>query len=100
MAQFFCAFLTVRRTRARAPGQANLGPNRNTGNPFTITLSLYVFTMVHQAIGDAGKTRDYADHLITFCNRKGSSPFLSQGMVLRARVEFTLGGSKLTVDKM
>lgn len=85
--------------RARA-GQTNLGANRNLCHPFTITLTLYVFTMVYQAMGDVEKTRDYADRLITFCKRQGSFPFLSQGMVLKAWVEYTLGRGKLKVDKM
>lgn len=70
------------------------------GHPFTVTLILYVFTMVYQAIGDVENTRNYADRLITFCKRQGSSHFLSQGMVFRAWAEFKMGGGKPAVDKM
>jgi len=72
----------------------------NVGHPFTITLILYVFTLVHQAVGDVEKTRNYADRLITYCKRQGSSHFLSQGMVLKAWAEFRCGGGKLAVDRM
>ena len=72
----------------------------SVGHPFRITLILYVFTMVYQAIGDVENTRDYADRLITFCKRQGSSHFLSQGMVFRAWAEFKMGGGKPAVDKM
>jgi predicted ATPase len=72
----------------------------SVGHPFTITLILYVFTMVYQAIGDVESTRNYADRLITFCKRQGSSHFLSQGIVFRAWAEFRMGGGKLAVDKM
>jgi predicted ATPase len=56
--------------------------------------------MVYQAIGDVESTRNYADRLITFCKRQGSSHFLSQGIVFRAWAEFRMGGGKLAVDKM
>jgi len=72
----------------------------SVGHAFTIALMLFVLAMLHQAIGDVESTRNYADRLITYCKRQGSSHFLSQGMVFRAWAEFKMGGGKPAVDKM
>lgn len=70
------------------------------GHAFTIALMLFVLAMLYQAIGDVENTRNYADRLITFCKRQGSSHFLSQGMVFKAWAEFKMGGGKPAVDRM
>ena len=96
----YAAWLVGRPELATARCADALRQAEEVGHPFTITLILYVFTMVHQAIGDVEKTRDYADRLITFCKRQGSSHFLSQGMVLKAWAEFKMGGGKPAADRM
>ncbi len=96
----FAAWLVGRPELAVSRCADALKQAESVGHPFTITLILYVFTMVYQAIGDVENTRNYADRLIAFCKRQGSSHFLSQGMVFRAWAEFKMGGGKLAVDKM
>ena len=70
------------------------------GHAFTVALIIFVFTMVYQANGDVENTRNYADRLITFCKRQGSSHFLSQGQLFKAWAEFKTGGGKPAVERM
>lgn len=72
----------------------------SVGHAFTIALMFFVLAMLYQAIGDIENTGIYADRLIAFCKRQGSSHFLSQGMVFKAWAEFRSGGGKPAVDKM
>lgn len=72
----------------------------SVGHAFTIALMFFVLAMLYQAIGDVENTSIYADRLIAFCKRQGSSHFLSQGMVFKAWAEFKKGGGELAVDKM
>jgi predicted ATPase len=96
----FAAWLLGRPELAVSRCADALKQAESVGHPFTITLILYVFTMVYQAIGDVENTRNSADRLIAFCKSQGSSHFLSQGMVFRAWAEFRMGGGKPAVDKM
>lgn len=71
------------------------------GHPFTITLIFYVHTMIYQACGDIENTKRYANMLMMFCKRQGSTHFLSQAKVFSAWADFrTNGADKDAMDKM
>jgi predicted ATPase len=69
-------------------------------HPFTVALILYVYVMVYQACGDIANTKKYADRLIMFCTRQGSTHFLSQGKVFRAWADFHGGGGERAIVNM
>lgn len=70
------------------------------GHPFTITLILYVYVMVYQACGDVANTKKYAELLIDFSTRQGSTHFLSQGKVFSGWADFWGGGDEEAMEKM
>ncbi len=70
------------------------------GHPFTISLIFYVYVMVYQACGDVANTKKYADLLIDFSTRQGSTHFLSQGKVFSAWADLWGGGDEAAVEKM
>jgi predicted ATPase len=86
--------------QAVAECDAALALAEEVGHPFTITLILYVVTMVYQASGDVEKTNTYAERLIDFCARQGSTHFLSQGKVFSAWAHFQEGGQENAMDNM
>jgi len=73
---------------------------REVGHPFTITLILYVYAMVYQACGDVANTKKYADLLIDFSTRQGSTHFLTQGKVFSGWAHFWGGGEEEAMEKM
>lgn len=96
----FALWLVGYPEKAVAQCDAALRLAEEVGHPFTITLILYVYTMVHQACGDVANTRKYADLLIDFCTRQGSSHFLSQGKVFSAWASFRGGGKEEAMERM
>ncbi|NKB33107.1 MAG: TIR domain-containing protein [Pseudomonadales bacterium] len=70
------------------------------GHPFTISLTLYMIAMVFQARGDVSETQKYADTLIDFSTRQGSTHFLTHGRIFSAWAQFWSGSRDEAIEKM